>query len=143
MLKNALIILTYGWNFSFKGKFLRVARVKNRRFFPAGPFFFALQMIMYWSTLIPRKLPCPKIFLVTRLICLCEEIETFMWAFNFMVCLRKSTFEIGMEYVGTNSCWYFSLSLNFLWKDSFKSIIYRVTTAPLLWNRLRKNGKVL
>ena len=34
-----------------------------------GPFFFVLyMMIVYQSALIPRKLPCPKTLLVTRLL---------------------------------------------------------------------------
>ena len=37
--KNALIVVIYGYNFSFKMKFLRVSRGKTRRFFPARPFF--------------------------------------------------------------------------------------------------------
>ena len=46
----------------------RVSKRKNRRFFPAGPFFFVLQMFVYRSALIPRKLRCPRKFLVTRLV---------------------------------------------------------------------------
>ena len=63
--KNALIVVIYGYNFSIKMKFLRVSRGKD--FFPAGPFFLVLQVNVYRSTLIRRKLPCPKKFLVTRL----------------------------------------------------------------------------
>ena len=37
------------------------------RFFPAGPFFLVLCMIVYQSALIPTKFPCPKKILVTRL----------------------------------------------------------------------------
>ena len=44
-------------NFSFKVHFLRVYRSKNRRFFPAGPFFFIMQMIVYRNAQIPKKLP--------------------------------------------------------------------------------------
>ena len=55
-------------NFSFKVHFLRVYRSKNRRFFPAGPFFFILQMIVYRNAQIPKRLPCSKKFPVTRLI---------------------------------------------------------------------------
>ena len=58
----------YGLNLSFKMQFLRVSRRKNRRFFTAGPFFLVLYMSVYQSALIPRKLPCPKKFLVKRLI---------------------------------------------------------------------------
>ena len=36
--KNALIVVIYGYNFSFKMNFLRVSRKKNRRFFPCGAF---------------------------------------------------------------------------------------------------------
>ena len=45
--KNALIAVIYGLNFSLKVQFLRVSRRKNRRFFPPGPFFFALYVIAY------------------------------------------------------------------------------------------------
>ena len=58
-------------SFSFKMQFLRVSRRKNRRFFPAGPFSLVLYTIVYQSALIPRKLPCPKKFLVTRLLVSC------------------------------------------------------------------------
>ena len=64
---NVVIAVIYWLNFSFKVQFLRVSRRKNRRFFHAGPFFFVLQMIVYRSALILRKLPCPKKLLVTRL----------------------------------------------------------------------------
>ena len=37
--KNALIVVIYGLNFSFKIQFLKVFRIKYRRFFPAGSFF--------------------------------------------------------------------------------------------------------
>ena len=66
--KNAQIVVIYGLNLSFKMQFLRVSRRKNRRFFPAGPFFLVLYMSVYQSALIPRKLPCPKKILVKRLI---------------------------------------------------------------------------
>ena len=36
--KNALIVVIYGYNFSFKMNFLRVSRKKNRRLFPCGAF---------------------------------------------------------------------------------------------------------
>ena len=36
--KNALIVVSYGYNFSFKTKFLRVSSGKTRRFFPCGAF---------------------------------------------------------------------------------------------------------
>ena len=65
--KNVLIVVIYGLNFSFTMQFLRVFRINSRRFFPAGPFFLALYMIIYQSDLILKKLPCPKKFLVTRL----------------------------------------------------------------------------
>ena len=64
--KNWIVVI-YVLNFSFKMQFLRVSRRKNRRFFPAGPFFLALYMITYQSAPISRKLPCPKNFRVTRL----------------------------------------------------------------------------
>ena len=65
--KNALIKVICWLFFSFKMQFLRVSRRKNRIFFPAGPFFLVLCMIFYESALIPRKLPCPEKFPVTRL----------------------------------------------------------------------------
>ena len=37
--ENALIAVIYGLNFSFKVQFLKVSRIKSRRFFSAGPFF--------------------------------------------------------------------------------------------------------
>ena len=40
---------------------------KIRNFFPAGLFLFVLQVNVYQSALIPRRLPCPKKFLVMRL----------------------------------------------------------------------------
>ena len=36
--KNALIVVIYGYNFSFKMRFLRVSREKNRIFFLCGAF---------------------------------------------------------------------------------------------------------
>ena len=57
--KNAVIAIIYGLNFSFKMQFLRVCRRKNRRSFPVEPFFPVLYMIIYQSPLIPRKLPPP------------------------------------------------------------------------------------
>ena len=63
---NALIEVIYGLNFSFKMQFSRVSKRKTQKFFPAGPFFLGLKMIFYRSDLIPRKLPCPKESLVTR-----------------------------------------------------------------------------
>ena len=48
-------------------QFLIVSRRKSQEFFPTAPFFFMLYMIAYESVLIPRKLLCPKKFLVTRL----------------------------------------------------------------------------
>ena len=70
--KNALIVVIYGLNFSFTMQllgenFLGVFRRKSRIFFPTEPFFLVLYMIIYQSNLILKKLPCPKIFLVTRL----------------------------------------------------------------------------
>ena len=40
--KNALIMVIYGWSFSFKVQFIGVSEGKIRRFYPAGPFFFVL-----------------------------------------------------------------------------------------------------
>ena len=51
----------------FKMKLLRVSRGKNRKLLPAGPFFILLLVNVYRSRVIPRKLPCPKKFLVARL----------------------------------------------------------------------------
>ena len=65
--KNALIVVIYGLNFLFKMQFLRASRTKNRRFCSVGPFFLVSLMNVYRSALIPRKPPCPKKFLVTRL----------------------------------------------------------------------------
>ena len=65
--KNALTVVIYGLNFSFKIQFLKVSRRKNQRFFPSGPFFLVLYMIVHQCAVIARKLPCPKKFLVTRL----------------------------------------------------------------------------
>ena len=65
--KNALIVIIFGLNYSFKMQFLRVSRRRNHIFFPAAPFFLVLYMIVYQSALIPKKHPCPKKFLVTRL----------------------------------------------------------------------------
>ena len=48
-------------------QFLIVSRRKSQEFFPTAPFFFMLYMISYESVLIPRKLLCPKTFLVMRL----------------------------------------------------------------------------
>ena len=65
--KNAMIVVIYGYNFSIKMKFLRVSRGKPVDFFPVGPFFLVLQVNVYRSALIRRKVPCPKKFLVTCL----------------------------------------------------------------------------
>ena len=65
--KNALIVVIYGLNFLFKMQFLRASRTKNRRVCSVGPFFLVSLMNVYRSALIPRKPPCPKKFLVTRL----------------------------------------------------------------------------
>ena len=50
------------WNAVFKSFQDKISEI-----FPCGVFFFVLYMIIYQSALIPRKLPCPKKFLVTRL----------------------------------------------------------------------------
>ena len=42
ILGKNLIVIIYGLNFLFKEQFLGVSKRKNRRHFPAGPFFFAL-----------------------------------------------------------------------------------------------------
>ena len=60
-------MVIYGLNFLFKMQFLRASRTKNRRFCSVGPFFLVSLMNVYRSALIPRKPPCPKKFLVTRL----------------------------------------------------------------------------
>ena len=75
--ENALIVVIYVLNFSFKMQFLRVSRRKNQRFFPAGPFFLVLYMIAYQSALISRKLSCPKHFLVTGLSLLMIRLVSF------------------------------------------------------------------
>ena len=51
--KNALIMVIYGLNFSFKMQFLRVSRRKKQRFFATGPFVLVLYMIVYQSAQIP------------------------------------------------------------------------------------------
>ena len=52
---------------------------KNRRFFPAGPFFVVLWMIVYRSAIIPRKLPFSKKFLLTRqLLCFVYFKSTYV-----------------------------------------------------------------
>ena len=49
-------------------KFLRASRQKKVELFSLRAFFFlVLQVNVYGSVLIPRKLPCPKKILVTRL----------------------------------------------------------------------------
>ena len=58
----------YGLDFSFKMQFLEVPGEKKRSFFPAGPFFFMLEMIVYRSALIPKKHPFPKKFPVRCLL---------------------------------------------------------------------------
>ena len=65
--ENAMTVVIYGLNISFITQ-LQVSRRKNWRFFPTGPFFLVLYMTVYQSALIPKKLPCPKKFLVTWLI---------------------------------------------------------------------------
>ena len=47
---------------------LRVSRRKNFQIFPCGTFFFwCFYQNVYESTLIPRDLPCPEVFLAARL----------------------------------------------------------------------------
>ena len=65
--KNAQTVVICGLHFSFTMKFLRVFKRKSQRFILAGSFFLTLYMIIYQSALIPKKLPFPKKFLVTRL----------------------------------------------------------------------------
>ena len=60
--KNALIVVIYGQHFSFK-IFKSFQDEKPDIFFPVGPLFLSLQV--NGSALIPRKLSCPKKFLVT------------------------------------------------------------------------------
>ena len=52
-------------NFSFKVKFLRVSRRKNRRIFPYGVFLSRVVGV-HQSVLIPRKLNGPKRFLDSK-----------------------------------------------------------------------------
>ena len=61
LVKNTLIVVIYGLNFSFK-----IQLRKSRRFFLVGP-FFVWYMIVYKSILISRKLPCPQKFLVMHM----------------------------------------------------------------------------
>ena len=58
--KNALIVVIFVINFSSKVQLLGVSRRKNWRFFPAGPFFFVLQIIIYQYPLIPKNSPAQK-----------------------------------------------------------------------------------
>ena len=51
---------------SFKMQFWKSFQEKTE-IFPGQKFFLVLYMIVYQSAQIPRKLPCPKKFLVTRL----------------------------------------------------------------------------
>ena len=54
--------------FSIKNAIFKSFQAKKMEiFFPARPFFLVLQVNVYRSALIPRTLPCPKKFLVTRL----------------------------------------------------------------------------
>ena len=55
-------MIIYGLNFSFKMQFLRVFRNN-----PCGAKFLSRVVNDYQSALIPRKLPCRKKSLVTRL----------------------------------------------------------------------------
>ena len=62
--KNAQILVIYGYNFSFKMKF----QTKKPEIFPCGAFLSrVVGKNVYRSSLIRRKLPCPKKFLVMRL----------------------------------------------------------------------------
>ena len=66
--KNTLIAVFYRSNFSFKMQFLRVSRQKHRWLFPCRAFLSCVVGESLWRCLFPRKLPCPKKFLVTRLV---------------------------------------------------------------------------
>ena len=65
--ENVLIAVIYELNFLFKVQFLRVSRKKNRDFTLRGLSFSYCRLFFYRSALIPKKLPCPKKFLVTHL----------------------------------------------------------------------------
>ena len=87
--KNALIVVIYELNFSFKMQFSRVSRRKKQKFFPKEPFFLVLYMIAHQSALTPRKLLYPKAFLVTRLRCLLLLIS-FASVIYICMCSRSS-----------------------------------------------------
>ena len=57
--KNALIVVIYGYNFSFKMRFLRVSRGKTRRFFPCGAFPSHVVGECLWKCPNSKKTPLP------------------------------------------------------------------------------------
>ena len=59
--KNAMIVVIYGLNFSFKMKFYGGLHEEKLEIFPCGSFFLVLYIIDYQSTPIPRKLSYLKI----------------------------------------------------------------------------------
>ena len=70
---------------------LRATRRKNRIFILCGCFFIVLQVNVYRSVIIPRKLPCPKKFLVKCLVHL--NIHVFcQWQLNHCQWLPASSF---------------------------------------------------
>ena len=58
-----------------------------------GPFFIVLWVNVYQSALIRRKLPCPKIFLVTRLSSLADidfsDFSVFIFEVNHVFVEEK------------------------------------------------------
>ena len=57
--KSAQIVAIYWFNFTFKMQLLSFYRKKTPNFSPAESVFLVLQMNVYQSALMPRKLPCP------------------------------------------------------------------------------------
>ena len=78
--KNALIVVICGLNFSFKIKFLRLSRRKNRRFFSAGPFSCCKWFFMKVPALIPIKLSCPKK----------SWLRAWSWHWQLPSCIERS-----------------------------------------------------
>ena len=74
--KNALIVSILGLISHFKCGFISFQEKKKTYFLPVGLFVHVLQMKCLSNTLIPRKLPWPEIFLVTRL---CQNILLAFW----------------------------------------------------------------
>ena len=76
----------YGLNFLFQMQFLRVFRRKKADIFPWGSFFLVFYTIAYRSALIPRKLSCPKIFLVTHIYFTVEAFQALSFFRGWIFC---------------------------------------------------------